>query len=80
MPFEVRPVLLSFDFLVHSVGDGATSEALAAVAASADGVTQTRHRLTHIEIIDKADYAKFKELGVFADFQVLIQREKKHPL
>ncbi len=58
-----------FDFLVHSVGDGATTEALAAVAAAADG-TETRHRLTHLEIVDPNDYDKFAQLGVFADFQV----------
>ena len=36
--------LRSFDFLVHSVGDGATSEALAAIAAAADANADTRHR------------------------------------
>lgn len=62
-----------FDFLVHSVGDGATTEALAAVAASKVEGFETRHRLTHLEIVDPGDYAKFAQLGVIADFQVLVQ-------
>ena len=29
-----------------------------------------RHRLSHLEMVDSADIARFKQLGVIADFQV----------
>ena len=30
----------------------------------------TRHRITHIDLIDNVDLARFKQLGVIADFQL----------
>ena len=63
---------LGFDFLIHSIGDRATDEALNAIeqARLINGNLGQRHRLTHLELVDPIDIARFRELGVSADMQV----------
>ena len=57
-----------YDFMVHVVGDRATNEVLTAVSENPN--PDVRHRATHIEIVDPADYGRFKTLNVIADGQV----------
>ena len=61
-----------FDFHIHALGDGAVRESLDAIefAQLTNSDTDTRHRLTHLELIHPDDINRFEELGVIADFQV----------
>ncbi|GAA3917379.1 amidohydrolase [Litoribacillus peritrichatus] len=59
---------VGFDFHIHAIGERGIHEALNAVEESAGG--QSRHRLTHVEVVDPADYKRFAELNVTADCQV----------
>ncbi|MGE0624142.1 MAG: amidohydrolase [Pseudomonadales bacterium] len=56
---------------VHAIGDAAVREALDAFQAAreANGVTDNRHHIAHLQLIHPDDYARFAELGVAADFQ-----------
>jgi len=58
---------------VHAIGDAAVREALDAFQAAreANGVTDNRHHIAHLQLIDPADYARFADLGVTADFQAV---------
>ena len=55
-----------FDMHIHAIGDQAVNDALNAIQA---GGGQGRHRLTHVELVSKADLPRFKQLNVTADFQ-----------
>ena len=57
-----------FDFHIHAIGDRGIHEALNAIEAGQSG--NQRHRLTHLEVVDPADYGRFKALNVAADMQV----------
>ncbi|MDW3652012.1 MAG: amidohydrolase family protein [Bacteroidia bacterium] len=57
-----------FDFHIHAIGNRGVHEALNAIEES--GSSQGRHRLTHIEYVDPADYGRFAQLNVTADAQV----------
>ncbi|KZN43822.1 amidohydrolase [Pseudoalteromonas luteoviolacea] len=57
-----------FDFNIHAIGDRGIHEALNAIENASTG--KSRHRLTHLEVVDPADYARFGKLGVIADAQV----------
>ncbi|MEM8888564.1 MAG: amidohydrolase [Bacteroidota bacterium] len=57
-----------FDFHIHAIGNRGVHEALNAIEAS--GTSNGRHRLTHVEYVDPADYARFAQLNVTADAQV----------
>ncbi|WP_236701265.1 amidohydrolase [Thalassomonas viridans] len=57
-----------FDFNIHAIGDRGITEALDAIENASNG--KGRHRLTHLEIMDPKDYARFAELNVIADAQV----------
>jgi len=55
----------------HAIGDGGVREALDAVAAArkADGMSDTRPMISHLNVIDPADQPRFGQLGVTAVFQ-----------
>ncbi|MEN7551771.1 amidohydrolase [Rapidithrix thailandica] len=57
-----------FDFHIHTIGDRGVKEALNAIEQS--GSAKGRHRLTHVEFVDPADYNRFYQLNVTADCQV----------
>ena len=57
-----------FDFHIHALGNRGIHEALNAIEQS--GTSNGRHRLTHVEFTDAADYARFAQLNVTADAQV----------
>ncbi|MDQ6435387.1 amidohydrolase [Mesorhizobium sp. LHD-90] len=57
----------------HAIGDRAVRMALDAFEAveKANGKRDSRHQITHLELIDPADIERFKELGVVANIQAL---------
>ncbi len=57
-----------FDFHIHAIGNRGVHEALNAIEES--GSAAGRHRLTHVEMVDPADYSRFAGLNVTADAQV----------
>ncbi|WP_405631142.1 amidohydrolase [Pseudoalteromonas sp. Ld20] len=57
-----------FDFNIHAIGDRGISEALNAIGNASMG--KSRHRITHLEVIDPDDYKRFAQLNVIADAQV----------
>jgi predicted amidohydrolase YtcJ len=58
---------IGFDFHIHAIGDRAVHESLNAIQ---QGNGKSRHRMTHLEIVNSADYKRFKQLNVTADMQV----------
>ncbi len=57
-----------FDFLIHAIGDRGIHEALNAIEQS--GTKKGRHRVTHVEILDPQDTARFAQINATADCQV----------
>ncbi len=57
-----------FDFLIHTIGDQGARDALDAIEATQED--DTRHKLTHVELVHENDLPRFKQLGVLADPQV----------
>jgi predicted amidohydrolase YtcJ len=62
-----------FQLHFHALGDRAVREALDAIeaAAAANGDTDGRHHLAHIQIIDDADVPRFAAVGAVANMQPL---------
>jgi predicted amidohydrolase YtcJ len=62
---------LGFQVHVHALGDRAVREALDAIGAArvANGPSDGRHHLAHLQVVDPADYPRFAELGVGANIQ-----------
>lgn len=56
---------------VHAIGDGAVRQTLDGYAAAraANGPRDSRHRIEHIELIDRADVPRIAALGVTASLQ-----------
>lgn len=55
---------------VHAIGDAANAEVLDAVSAQVDTYKGDRRwRIEHAQIVDPADIARFKQLGVIASMQ-----------
>ena len=56
---------------VHAIGDGAVRRVLDGYEAARDanGARDARHRIEHIELIDRADIPRFAEMGVVASVQ-----------
>ena len=57
---------------IHAIGDGAVRASLDAFASAraANGDKDNRHQIAHLQLVDPADFPRFKELGVIADFQL----------
>ena len=57
---------------IHAIGDQAVRASLDAFATAraANGDTDNRHQIAHLQLVDPADFPRFKELGVLADFQL----------
>jgi predicted amidohydrolase YtcJ len=66
-----KPSGEGFDFHIHAIGDKAVRQALNAVESTKQSGTSARHRLTHVELVNKNDLPRFKQLGVIADVQVM---------
>lgn len=60
-----------FQVHLHAIGDRAVRNALDAVEAarSANGPSDNRHHIAHIQVVQPADVARFAELGVVANAQ-----------
>ncbi len=60
-----------FQVHFHAIGDQAVREALDAVAAAraANGPTDSRHHIAHIQVIHPVDVPRFGDLGVVANAQ-----------
>ena len=70
--FITQLELQGFDFMIHAIGDRGVTEALDAIEAArlANGDIGARHRVTHCEIVDSADFGRFAQLNAIADMQV----------
>ena len=60
-----------FQVHFHAIGDRAVREALDAVEAAraANGPTDGRHHIAHIQVIHPVDVPRFGDLGVVANAQ-----------
>jgi predicted amidohydrolase YtcJ len=58
---------------IHAIGDRAVRSSLDAFAEARrhNGATDNRGQIAHLELINPADFPRFKELGVIANFQLL---------
>ncbi len=58
---------------MHAIGDRAVRVALDAVEAAgkANGPSDNRHHIAHLQLIDALDRPRFAQLGVIANFQAL---------
>ncbi|HEX7035661.1 MAG TPA: amidohydrolase [Pseudomonadales bacterium] len=58
---------------MHAIGDRAVRQGLDAVEAAreANGPSDNRHHICHLQLVHAADHARFAELGVAANFQAL---------
>ena len=56
---------------VHAIGDGAVRQTINGyeAAAKANGLHDMRHRIEHIELIDRADVPRLAALGITASLQ-----------
>jgi predicted amidohydrolase YtcJ len=62
---------LGFQVHLHALGDRAVREALDAIEAArrANGPSDGRHHLAHLQVVDPAEYPRFAKLGVAANIQ-----------
>lgn len=62
-----------FTVHVHAIGDRAVRSALDAFAYARErnGPRDNRHQIAHLELINPADFPRFSQLGVIANFQLL---------
>ena len=58
---------------MHAIGDRAVRVALDAVEAArkANGITDNRHHIAHLQLVDPLDRPRFAQLGVIANVQAL---------
>jgi predicted amidohydrolase YtcJ len=58
---------------VHAIGDRAVTETLNGFekARSSNGNTSLPHTITHLQIVQPSDFARFKKLNVLASYQLL---------
>ena len=72
---DVVTMLDAEDFQVHfhAIGDGAIRHSLDAIEAArtANGPSDHRHHISHLEVIDPADIPRFAALDTVANFQPL---------
>jgi len=60
-----------FQIHMHGIGDRAIREGLDALAKAraANGASDLRHQIAHLQLVDPADIPRLAPLGVFANFQ-----------
>lgn len=72
---EAVPALdaLGFQVHFHAIGDRAVRECLDAIEAAlrANGPTDNRHHIAHLQVVHPQDIPRFRELGVTANMQSL---------
>jgi predicted amidohydrolase YtcJ len=64
---------LGFQVHVHAIGDRAVRDALDAFASarSANGPSDLRHHIAHLQVVHPDDVARFRQLGITANAQTL---------
>jgi hypothetical protein len=64
---------LGFQLHFHAIGDAAIRSCLDALEAArrANGSRDSRHHVSHLELVDPADIPRFASLGAVANFQPL---------
>ena len=77
--FVTRLDALDFQVHFHALGDRAVRQGLDAIEAArrANGMTDTRPHLAHLQIVDPADWPRFAALGAGANIQPLWARNEK---
>jgi predicted amidohydrolase YtcJ len=60
-----------FNVHIHAIGDGATRESLDAVAAARAAGSKRLYSICHLQLVDRADMPRFKQLDVIASLQLL---------
>ncbi|HEY2249441.1 MAG TPA: amidohydrolase [Planctomycetaceae bacterium] len=75
-PEVLKPVAaeldrLGFQIHIHAIGDRAIQTSLDALefARARNGSRDSRHHVAHLEVFDPPDIARFRRLGVVANFQ-----------
>jgi predicted amidohydrolase YtcJ len=60
-----------FQVHFHALGDRAVREALDAIGAArrVNGPSDGRHHIAHLQVVDPAEYARFRQLDVTANIQ-----------
>ena len=73
MEIVTRLDSLGFSCHFHAIGDGAVGHALDAVgtAQAANGVSDNRHHIAHVQVVHPDDISRFAQLGVTANCQPL---------
>jgi predicted amidohydrolase YtcJ len=66
---SVAAARAGFQLHYHAIGDAAVSLSLDAIAAARAATPGTRDIVTHLELVDPGDYARFAALGVTAAVQ-----------
>ena len=71
---------LGFQIHVHAIGDRAIRSSLDAIefARSSNGSRNARHHIAHLQLFDPSDIARFRRLGVIANFQPLWAQADPH--
>lgn len=71
--FFIRLDSEGFNIHVHAIGDRGIREALDAFAGmrKANGMSDQRHIMTHLQLITEEDIERFAELGIIASFSTL---------
>jgi predicted amidohydrolase YtcJ len=64
---------LGFQIHIHAIGDRGIQASFDALefAQKTNGVRDSRHHIAHIQLFDPPDIARFRKLGVVANFQAL---------
>ncbi len=64
---------LGFQIHIHAIGDRGIQASFDALefAQKTNGVRDSRHHIAHIQLFDPPDLARFRKLGVIANFQSL---------
>jgi predicted amidohydrolase YtcJ len=72
-PAVTRLDALGFQVHFHALGDRAVRHGLDAIEAArrANGPSDGRHHLAHLQVVDPADVPRFRELGAVATIQPL---------
>lgn len=68
--FVTRAATEGFGVHIHAIGDRATRVALDAFARARQQGSKRSYSIAHLELVDAADFARFRELGVIASLQL----------
>ncbi|HEX4970394.1 MAG TPA: amidohydrolase [Steroidobacteraceae bacterium] len=68
--FVTRAATEGFGVHIHAIGDRAARVALDAFARARQQGSQRSYSIAHLELVDPADFPRFRELGVIASLQL----------